>query len=571
MAAIQGIRKHGKLLIAVIGIALLAFITEEFFRATEAQRNQNSGVVGTVNGKKIHSQEYSQLIEAYKSYIQMTQGKTTFTDDEDAALKEQVWQSFVTNKLIEAEASKLGLTVTDQEMRNVLAEGNNPMLAQSPFVNQQTGRFDAAMLKNFLDEYKKMQAGNSQVPEQYREQYDKIYSYWQFVEKTLKETILQQKYNALLQMSVTSNPVEGKMAYDATATSKDLILAAVPYTSINDNEVKVSDEELKAKFLAGECAEEELLLIRDWLKDFPEEQKELFKTEKMSDELKAQFMPKSQIRMAEERLQARIRKQEAEQEAEQQTEHHARVVSMWRRAAAVAVVCVLGGLAWFYLQHNSLRSMQMQVVMTGADNDTTLMLPDGTKVWLNRQSALKYPKEFDAEDRVVEIEGEGYFEVTKDPHQPFIVESDVMSVKVLGTVFNFHVDKEQQKASVSLLEGKVRVAGNNDEGTIELEPGQKAFVDARMGSMTVSEADVYQEAMWHEHKTAFSNANINSIAKLLENIYKVQVVVDPAIDQNNTYSGVVKEKETIDSVLDLLQNTLPIHYKVKGNKVYLIK
>ena len=213
----------------------------------------------------------------------------------------------------------------------------------------------------------------------------------------------------------------------------------------------------------------------------------------------------------------------------------------------------------------------MQVVMTGADNDTTLMLPDGTKVWLNRQSALKYPKEFDAEDRVVEIEGEGYFEVTKDPHQPFIVESDVMSVKVLGTVFNFHVDKEQQKASVSLLEGKVRVAGNNDEGTIELEPGQKAFVDARMGSMTVSEADVYQEAMWHEHKTAFSNANINSIAKLLENIYKVQVVVDPAIDQNNTYSGVVKEKETIDSVLDLLQNTLPIHYKVKGNKVYLIK
>ena len=152
MAAIQGIRKHGKLLIAVIGIALLAFITEEFFRATEAQRNQNSGVVGTVNGKKIHSQEYSQLIEAYKSYIQMTQGKTTFTDDEDAALKEQVWQSFVTNKLIEAEASKLGLTVTDQEMRNVLAEGNNPMLAQSPFVNQQTGRFDAAMLKNFLDE-----------------------------------------------------------------------------------------------------------------------------------------------------------------------------------------------------------------------------------------------------------------------------------------------------------------------------------------------------------------------------------------------------------------------------------
>ena len=88
MAAIQGIRKHGKLLIVVIGLALLAFITEEFFRATEAQRNQNSGVISTINGKKIHSQEYSQLIESYKSYLSMTQGKTTFTDDEAEIRKE---------------------------------------------------------------------------------------------------------------------------------------------------------------------------------------------------------------------------------------------------------------------------------------------------------------------------------------------------------------------------------------------------------------------------------------------------------------------------------------------------
>ena len=248
MAAIQGIRKHGKLLIAIIGLALLAFITEEFFRATEAQRNQNSGVIGTINGKRIHSQEYSQLIEAYKSYLSMTQGKTTFTDDEDAALKEQVWQSYVTGKLIESEAARLGLTVTDQELRNVMAEGTNPMLTQSPFINQQTGRFDAATLKNFLDEYKKMQSGSSQIPEQYREQYDQLYKYWQFVEKTLKETLLQQKYNALLQMSITSNPVEGKQAFDATAVSKDILLAAVPYTSINDNDINVSYIELRAKY-----------------------------------------------------------------------------------------------------------------------------------------------------------------------------------------------------------------------------------------------------------------------------------------------------------------------------------
>lgn len=327
------------------------------------------------------------------------------------------------------------------------------------------------------------------------------------------------------------------------------------------------NEELKARFLAGECTEEELIALRDILKNSPEEKQKLFKEEKLSDEFKAQFMPRTQLMLAEQRMQAKIR----EMKAEQQAEHHAHIIGMWRRAAAIAVVCVLGGLSWFYLQHNPISNMQMQVVMASADNDTTVTLPDGTKVWLNKLASIKYPKEFDGSDRKVEIDGEGYFEVTKNPHKPFIVESDVMSVKVLGTVFNFHVDKAHQQASVSLLEGKVRVEGNHDEGMIVLKPGQKACVDARLGSMTVSETDVYKNAMWHEHKTFFNNASVNEIAKMLENIYDVQVVVDPTINQDNTYSGVIKEKETIDSVLDLLQNTLPIHYHVKGSKVFITK
>lgn len=248
MAAIQTIRSKGKLLITIIGVALLAFITEEFFRATEAQRNQNSGVIGTIDGKKFQSQEYNQLIEAYKSYIAFTQGKTNFTDDEDAALKEQVWQSYISNKLIEAEAEKLGLTVTDEELRNVMNEGTNGLLTQTPFVNQQTGRFDANALKSFLDEYKKMQSNSSEIPPQYREQYDKLYAYWQFVERTLKESMLQQKYNTLLQASVTSNPVEAKIAFEASSTVNDIFLAGVPYSSINDKDVKVSDADLKAKY-----------------------------------------------------------------------------------------------------------------------------------------------------------------------------------------------------------------------------------------------------------------------------------------------------------------------------------
>ena len=117
------------------------------------------------------------------------------------------------------------------------------------------------------------------------------------------------------------------------------------------------NEELKARFLAGECTEEELIALRDILKNSPEEKQKLFKEEKLSDEFKAQFMPRTQLMLAEQRMQAKIR----EMKAEQQAEHHAHIIGMWRRAAAIAVVCVLGGLAWFYLQHNPISNMPTMI------------------------------------------------------------------------------------------------------------------------------------------------------------------------------------------------------------------
>lgn len=324
------------------------------------------------------------------------------------------------------------------------------------------------------------------------------------------------------------------------------------------------NEEVISKFLAGECTAEELAQLRDWMKLNPEEARELFGMEKLYDDMKAQSMPMEKVLLAEQRLAEKIQERQTEQ-------RHIQIIRMWRRAAAIAVVCVLTGLAWMYLQHSAFFKPDMVVAMASAERDTTVTLPDGTKVWLNKSSSIQYPKGFEGDERKVVLDGEGYFEVTKNPHKPFIVESDVMSVKVLGTIFNFKVDKAQQIASVSLLQGEVRVAGNHNEGMMVLTPGQKACVDAKSGKMTLTETDVYQDALWHEHKTAFSNETVKGIARILEQIYHVQVIVDPTINQSSTYSGVIKEKETIDSVLDLLQNTLPIKYKVRGNKVYLTK
>ena len=227
----------------VIGLGLFAFIAEEAFRSCEATKNQQRQQVGEVLGKKINVQEFQALVDEYQEVIKLTQGRDNLSEEELNQVKDQVWNQFINDQIISNEAKKLGLTVTDEELQNILKEGTNPMLRQSPFVNQQTGRFDVTMLTKFLADYKK-NAGNPQLSESY----DRIYKYWQFIEKQLRTQTLAQKFQGLVVGSLLSNPVSAKMAFDAQNQESDILLASIPYSSINDNDVKVSDADLKAKF-----------------------------------------------------------------------------------------------------------------------------------------------------------------------------------------------------------------------------------------------------------------------------------------------------------------------------------
>ena len=242
MAAIGKIRSWGPTLVIVIGLALFAFIAEEMFRSCEASKNQERQQIGEVLGEKINVQEFQALYDEYQQVIKMTQGRDNLSEDEQNQVKDQVWNTFVNNKIIEAEAEKLGLTVTDEEMQNMLREGTNPMLMQTPFVNQQTGRFDASQLTKFINDYKNNQ--NAQLSEQYKT----IYDYWKFIEKNLRQQTLMQKYQALLSNCLLSNPVSAKAAYEAQSQESNILLAALPYNSVKDDEVQVSDADIKAKY-----------------------------------------------------------------------------------------------------------------------------------------------------------------------------------------------------------------------------------------------------------------------------------------------------------------------------------
>ena len=259
MAALGKIRKRGVTLVIIIGLGLFAFIAEEAFRSCEATKNQQRQQVGEVLGNKINVQEFQALVDEYQEVIKMTQGRDNLSEEELNQVKDQVWNQFVNDQLISNEAEKLGLTVTDEELQNILKEGTNPMLRQSPFVNQQTGRFDVTMLTKFLGEYKK-NAGNPQLAESY----ERIYKYWQFIEKQLRSQTLAQKFQGLVVGSLLSNPVSAKMSFDAQNQENDILLASIPYSSINDNDVQVSDADIKAKFDAEKEMYKQTMETRDF-------------------------------------------------------------------------------------------------------------------------------------------------------------------------------------------------------------------------------------------------------------------------------------------------------------------
>lgn len=244
MAALGKIRSKGVILISILGFALFAFIAEELFRSCESSRNESRQQVGEVLGDKVNVQDFQKLVDEYTNVIKMTQGRDNLTDDDLNQVKDVVWNTFVQTEIISKEASKLGLQVTDQELQNILNAGTNPMLLQTPFVNQQTGRFDANLLKKFLAEYKQAQTTNPQMAEQYQG----IYNFWTFIEKSLRQQVLAQKYQSLLAGCLISNPVSAKMAYTDENQESNIQLASFAYSSINDNKVKISDANLKAKY-----------------------------------------------------------------------------------------------------------------------------------------------------------------------------------------------------------------------------------------------------------------------------------------------------------------------------------
>lgn len=322
-------------------------------------------------------------------------------------------------------------------------------------------------------------------------------------------------------------------------------------------------EDIINKYLAGQCSEDELIEINNWMKESEENARQLFRMEEVYHLGKFnQYADGQRMARAEKRLYKKL-------DEEKRKQNKILRMHRWMRyAAAIAAILVIGGGAgyWFY-QHETDQQMIVAVADEGIVKE--VVLPDGTKVWLNNSAVLQYPREFSEKERNVHLEGEAYFEVTKDRHKPFTVQSDAMRVRVLGTTFNFKCDKRCRVAEATLIEGEIEVKGNKDEGQIILAPGQRAELNKSNRRLTVKQVDAKMDAVWHNNLIPFQKADIFTITKALERFYDVKIILSPDIQADKTYSGVLKRKPDIESVLKSLQNSIPIDYKIVGNNIFI--
>lgn len=245
MATLQSIRNKGVLLAVIIGLALLAFVIGDFLNSGSTLFHQAKRNVAEVAGEKIDIEAYQQAIDQMTTVYKIEYGRTDFNENELAQMRTQVWESLINDKILAAEAAKMGLTVSKEELTDRLI-GNNihPMIMQRrAFADPQSGQFSKNSLLQFYNS-----VFSDDMPQQDQEQLKEAKSYWLFWENAVRSSILQEKYIALLSKTVGANALEAKFNYDARKMTGDVNYVVQPYMAISDSTIKVSDSELKARY-----------------------------------------------------------------------------------------------------------------------------------------------------------------------------------------------------------------------------------------------------------------------------------------------------------------------------------
>lgn len=244
MATLQKIRSKGPLLLIVIGLALLAFILGDAWKIMRP--NQGVQTIGEISGKAVSALDYQDEVEKYAEVTRFASNVSNLSDEQYASVKDEVWYTMIRKSILENAAEGIGLQVTDAEIQDIIAQGNNSLLRNTPFQNQQTGEFDVDYLMSFLASYAEIDRDS--YPAEYLAQFDNMYNFWLYIERELKLNRLYSKYQSLVNNSIITNPVSRKNSYENRMRRSDVLMASVPYSAVSDSLVKITSADVKAVY-----------------------------------------------------------------------------------------------------------------------------------------------------------------------------------------------------------------------------------------------------------------------------------------------------------------------------------
>lgn len=244
MAVLEKIRSKGVLLIGAVGLALLAFIVGDFLNSGSSYFNKSKETVAKIVGEDINIKDYTASIDQMTEVYKIETGKSELNEEMMTQLRTSVWESMVNEKILNAEAKKLGLAVSKEELSDRCI-GNNihPLIQQRRTFAGENGQFSRPLLVQFLNSLEQAPAN-----EEMKQQLAKAKSYWMFWEKTVKNSILQEKYTALISKAVVANSLDAKMSYQDRKTSVDVAYVVQPYYTVSDSAVSVSKSEIKDRY-----------------------------------------------------------------------------------------------------------------------------------------------------------------------------------------------------------------------------------------------------------------------------------------------------------------------------------
>lgn len=309
------------------------------------------------------------------------------------------------------------------------------------------------------------------------------------------------------------------------------------------------DKELLQKYVEGNVTTEEIETVVDWLDMNEKHVKEFMALHKLHDisVLNRPENKQNQVKKGRSIL-------------------YRRIVIELMKVAVVALILTGSKFLFDTITHTE-EPIQSQTLYIPAGQRAELTLPDNTKVWLNAHSRLVYPVNFQKEKREVVLDGEAYFDVTRNESSPFIVKTKEMDIKVLGTEFNVSAYSETPEFKIALLKGRVELQPTDFSRTYQMLPGEQVwYKEGRYVASQIKDMDYFR---WKEGLLCFNNQPIKEIMEKLQLYYDIRIEMGNRSFLHERYSGKFRVKDGVEQVLKVLQLEHKFTY-TKDNELNLI-